>query len=117
MRIGHTELFVRDVQSAKKFYVDVLGFSVVAEPSNGRVAWLALGTRELLLRPGNPPGNGTNYPQARSGIVLYTDDLAAMIERLTGRGLKITGADSDGCAAFTDPDGNWFQIVNPADHG
>jgi catechol 2,3-dioxygenase-like lactoylglutathione lyase family enzyme len=116
MRIGHTELFVGDPQASKKFYVDVLGFKVISDQADGRIVWVALGEREILLRPGTPPASPPEYPKTRSGIVLYTDDLPGTLDRLQSRGLVINGRDADGCAAFTDPDGNWFQLVDPAGH-
>jgi catechol 2,3-dioxygenase-like lactoylglutathione lyase family enzyme len=105
---------VRDIQAARRFYVDVLGFENVDEQHRGRIVWLKLGDREFLLRPGKPPAAETAYQQARAGIVLFTDDLPATLAALTARGLEIKGDDGPGCHTFTDLDGNWFQLVNPA---
>jgi hypothetical protein len=50
------------------------------------------------------------------GIVLYCDDLDAKLAELKSRGLEIRGTDgSPRCPTFTDPDGHWFQLVNPAE--
>lgn len=114
MYAGHLELMVKDPQAAKGFYTNVLGFEVTAEQHGGKIVWLKLGEREFLLRPGNPPPAGDTYQKARAGIVLFTDDLPATLEKLKERGLQLKGDDGPGCHTFTDPDGNWFQLVNPA---
>lgn len=114
LRLGHVELFVRDPQAAKAFYVDVLGFEVEAEQHGGRVVWLRLSDRALLLRPGTPPSPGASYQATRAGLVLFTDDLDASLASLRARGLEVRGDDGPGCVTFTDPEGNWFQLVNPA---
>jgi len=115
LRHGHLELFVADINAAKAFYMEVLGFELVAEQHGGKIVWLKLGDREFLLRPGKPPAAGNSYQQARAGIVLYTDDVGATLKQLQARGLNLRGDDGPGCHTFTDPDGNWFQLVNP-DH-
>jgi len=111
MRIGHIELFVTDPARARRFYEDVLGFTV-AEEQEGGFVWLTLDGTEVLLRPGKPGATPAVYANARSGLVLYTEDLAAKIEELTARGLELHGTDG-ACPAFHDPDGHWFQLVAP----
>jgi hypothetical protein len=50
-------------------------------------------------------------------FVLYTDDLEGSPQRLVDHGVEINETvDSDKCYTFTDPDGNWFQLVDPNDH-
>jgi catechol 2,3-dioxygenase-like lactoylglutathione lyase family enzyme len=116
MRIGHIELFVTDPARARKFYEDVLGFELV-ETQGERIVWLKSGDALILLRPGTPHDASADYQSARSGTVLYTDDLAAAMQTLRSRGLVFNGCDgSDACPTFTDPDGNWFQLVDPSDH-
>jgi catechol 2,3-dioxygenase-like lactoylglutathione lyase family enzyme len=114
MRIGHIELFVNDPAASKAFYTHVLGAELVDEQAAGRVVWVKLGDNELLLRPGEPGDSAEIYKQARSAICLYTDDLDAEVARLKLRGLAFEGDDGPGCPTFRDPDGNWFQLVNPA---
>ncbi len=76
MRAAHTKLFVADPPASKSFHVGVLGGEVVAVRA-GRFVWMKLGEMELLLRPGSPGPHATTYAEARTGIVLYTDDLPA----------------------------------------
>ncbi|MCB9896265.1 MAG: VOC family protein [Planctomycetes bacterium] len=113
MRIGHIELFVKDPLAAKEFYTGVLGAELVSEQADGRIVWVKLGELEILLRPGEPGDSPDIYKLARSGICLYTDDLDTEIARLKLRGLAFEGDDGEGCPTFRDPDGNWFQLVNP----
>jgi catechol 2,3-dioxygenase-like lactoylglutathione lyase family enzyme len=113
MRIGHIELFVRDPLASRDFYVGVLGFQHVA--TQGRNAWVKLQDTEILLRLGEPPAAAEDY--SGSAIVLYVKDLQAAAERLRARGLIFAGTDgSPKCLTFKDPDGHWFQLVNPNDH-
>jgi catechol 2,3-dioxygenase-like lactoylglutathione lyase family enzyme len=114
MRIGHIELFTKDPAAAKEFYQDVLGAELVEEQADGRILWFKIGDLQILLRPGNPGESLDLYKLARAGIVLYTDDLDVEVLRLKRRGLAFEGDDGPGCPTFRDPDGNWFQLVNPA---
>ncbi len=114
---GHIELFVADPERARAFYEKVLGLEVVAVQSEGKVVWLRLGGLQLLVRPGTPPAGGARYQDASAALVLYTDGLEAARRDLAARGLVFRGDDGPGCPTFTDPDGHWFQLVDPRDHG
>lgn len=114
MRIGHTEIFVTDPVASRDFYERVLGFEVV-QVQHGKFVWLRLGGREVLLRPGAPRAPSPDYQHSGSAIVLFTDDLDATRRELEARGLVFRGDDGPRCLTFTDPDGHWFQLVDP-DH-
>src|SRR5262245_21165663 len=115
MQFGHIEIFASDTQRSRRFYEGVLGFEVTA--IQGQLVWLQKDNVEILLRPGQPPAPAGRYQDAPFGIVLYTDDLLSTMAELRGRGLVFKGTiDSDKCHTFTDPDGNWFQLVDPGDH-
>jgi len=117
MQIGHLELFVRDVAASRDFYRDVLGFTVTVA-QGPELVWLAMGGFEILLRGGPGAEAAGRYEDAPFGIVLYTDDLAETRQRLIERGLLFRGTvDTEKCLVFTDPDGHWFQLVDPEDHG
>lgn len=117
LKLGHIELFVKDPQVSKEFYTNVLGFKLVEEQGEGNFVWLSSGESLILLRPGDGSQKGSDYSSASAGIVLYTDDLPAAKKELLSRGLEFKGTDgSDNCLTFTDPDGNWFQLVNPGEH-
>jgi hypothetical protein len=51
------------------------------------------------------------------GIVLYTSNVEKVLKELVDKVLQVKGTvDSSKCYTFTDPDGNWFQLVDPDDH-
>ena len=117
MKIGHIELFVADPAQARQFYEEVLGFEVTAVQGNGQFIWLKLGDTEILLRPGQESPFISAYDQATAGLVLYTHTLEQTASKLAQRGLQFKGTDGDDeCLTFTDPDGHWFQLVNPEAH-
>lgn len=116
MRIGHTEIFVSDPQASKRFYTDVLGFDLEAD-QGGQFIWLKNGDSVFLLRPGRKAQGAPSYGDSASALVLYTNDLDASVATLKERGLEFRGTDgSDRCPTFSDPDGNWFQLVDPSEH-
>jgi catechol 2,3-dioxygenase-like lactoylglutathione lyase family enzyme len=117
MHIGHIELFVTDPAQARQFYEEVLGFEVTAVQGSGQFIWLKLGDTEILLRPGQESPFISAYDQATAGLVFYTGNLEQTAHKLSQRGLKFQSSDSDDdCLAFTDPDGHWFQLVDPEAH-
>ena len=114
MEFGHVELFVRDMEAARRFYVDLLGGEVLVEQGNGRYLWVEFGERELLLRVGDPGKPADSYNDAGVGLVLYTDSLAADVERLLGAGVTCEAMpDEPSCFSLQDPDGHWWQLVEP----
>ena len=116
MKLGHIELFVADPGKSLAFYRDVLGCEVGEIQGGGRCVWLKLGDVEILLREGKAIERSLTYSAGSVGFVLYTDDLDKLTTELKLRGLVFTGNDgSDKEPTFVDPDGHWFQIVNPRD--
>jgi catechol 2,3-dioxygenase-like lactoylglutathione lyase family enzyme len=116
LNFGHIEVFVKDPMISKDFYIDVLGFELETI-QNEKFVWLKSGNYVILLRPGKETQTAGNYQSAKTGFVLYTNDLEFTKQDLISRGLVFKGTDgSDKCLTFTDTDGNWFQLVNPAEH-
>lgn len=114
--IGHIELFVADPIASREFYVTTLGFELVAVQDE-QFVWIKSGAMEILLRPGANNNPVATYNATSGGIALYTDDVENTAEILRKRGLEFRGTDGwEYCLTFTDPDGHWFQLVNP-DHG
>ena len=99
MRFGHLELPTSDPAASMAYYVDTLGFELVANQGDTFI-WVKKGGLEILLRPRG------DYPMPN--VVFYSDDPASEVE----------GARRQGeCWHFEDPDGNGFQVVDPgADH-
>jgi catechol 2,3-dioxygenase-like lactoylglutathione lyase family enzyme len=116
MKLGHIEIFVTDSAKSKMFYNEVLGFETI-EVQHEKFVWLKLNDNVILLRPGKNELHVNEYKNTNSAIVFYTNDLNKTKQKLISKGLVFSGTDgSDRCLTFTDPDGNWFQLVNPDEH-
>ena len=115
---------VTDVESAIRFYVDLLGFEVVMHPAP-QFAMLRYGDLVLLL---NKPGIGGGGHAADDGRLpepggwnrfqLTVDDLKAMVTRLKAAGCRIrtdliTGQGGSQ-AVIEDPSGNPIELFRPA---
>ncbi len=115
MKLGHIELFVKDPLKSRDFYLSI-GFKLI-EVQNDRYVWLDAGPIHILLRPGSERKGTESYADGPMGLVIYTDDLDATIAALTKQGVAFRGTDGpERCLTFTDPDGHWFQLVDPNNH-
>jgi len=118
MTISHIKLLsvpVTDQDRALSFYVDALGFDLVADNSMGpdqrwvQVAPKGADTSITLVTwlPTMPAGS-------LKGLVLETDDLDGDVVALTGRGVAIDGGIQDEpwgrYVTFDDPDGNGIVL-------
>jgi len=113
MKLGHVEIFAKDTMKSKDFYVNVLGFEI-EEIQHDKLIWMKFNDHLFLLRPGKKDLQTSEYKDSDIGFVFYTDDLEKTRKALASRGLEFKGTDgSDSCLTFTDPDGNWFQLVDP----
>ena len=110
---------VRDQDRAKAFYVDVLGFELVADESMGP------GMRWVQVRPSGAATSITlvtwfasMVPGSTKGTVLETDDLDGDVVRLRGLGVGIPGeveaAPWGRSVTFDDPDGNGLVLQETA---
>jgi catechol 2,3-dioxygenase-like lactoylglutathione lyase family enzyme len=116
MEFGHVEILVEDPKRAQQFYCDVLGFELVSI-QNEQFIWLKKGQLEILIRPGQKQETASRYEDVGIGFVVYTDNVEESLTELRKKGVEIKGTvDSSKCYTFTDPNGNWFQLVNPNDH-
>ena len=126
-RIGHVALRVRDLQRAKKFYTEVMGFKVAEEdPEHGNDVFMSLGhddhndghTFDLVQvedpQTASPPPdrNGVGYAhiaikvdthdnlkEAHAHLVSHRVTVDRMIEHTNQRSIY-----------FADPDGNRLEI-------
>lgn len=111
MRLGHVELFCKDCETTRDFYVFHLGFEQT-EIQGGKFIWLRSDGFELLLRPGRTPKSPPDYSQARAALVIYCSDIVAMSEKLVHHNVPMGAPDgSPDCITFQDPDGRWLQAV------
>lgn len=119
--VGHLEVLAADLAAAERFYVEGLGFAVTDRqgPPGGppSALWLAAGPLAVLLRRGRPGPRATSHAEAGLAPVIYTDDVPALLARLSRLGVAPVGDDGPGCPLVRDPDGTWWQVVDPRAHG
>ena len=117
--IGGYSIRVADLDAAKRFYVETLGFEVRYD-----VVWI-YDMRYVAL---SPPGastflhlvQGEDASPEERGLLLVTRDVHADYAELTRRGVVFdaevgpTGVPPLGdAAAFSDPDGNRWTLIEP----
>jgi predicted enzyme related to lactoylglutathione lyase len=123
MNITHTRLVtlpVSDQARAKDFYVDTLGFELVADRQLGLVRWLQVAPRGAQTGFTLASAEQGFEPGSMTGIMLETADLDADCAQLAAAGAAIEGpADFPWGrqATLTDPDGNSFVLTAPAATG
>ena len=110
---------VSDVDRAKAFYADQLGFALDVDHRAGDAFRVV-----QLTPPGSPTsivfGSGMPLaePGTTKGVQLVVDDIDAARAELAGRGVQITeiqqlgpeGSPGSRFASFTDPDGNGWSL-------
>jgi catechol 2,3-dioxygenase-like lactoylglutathione lyase family enzyme len=123
--LRHLALNVRDLERMKRFYVDVLGFSVEWEPDADNV-YLSSGIDNLALhRAATPPaGPASSAGPSASGaldhlglIVGTAGEVDGWAAYLASRAVPIdaqprTHRDGARSLYFRDPDGNRVQIIH-----
>jgi len=113
--LRHLALNARDLEAMKRFYVDVLGFTVEWEPDPDNV-YLTSGTDNLALhRSTAPPSAGAL--DHLGVIVRSAEDVDQWASFLESRGVTLdakprTHRDGARSCYFSDPDGNKVQIIH-----
>ncbi len=119
MTITHISVLsvpVTDQDRARDFYVDTLGFDLVADnPMGPDQRWVQVAPHDgqtgltLVTWFENMP------PGSVQGLVLQTPDVDAEAERLRAAGVALTGpedAEWGRFVTFTDPDGNGIVLTS-----
>jgi catechol 2,3-dioxygenase-like lactoylglutathione lyase family enzyme len=112
--IHHVSLNVQDVAEATNFYVDVLGFSVLATRPDFSFpgSWLQAGAQQVHLI-----GEAKNAPDRRQHFALQVDSLSAWMSHLDGLGVAYRHATylpGAGDQIFLhDPWGNRIELNQP----
>jgi catechol 2,3-dioxygenase-like lactoylglutathione lyase family enzyme len=114
MRIEVVFLGVTDVDRAKSFYVDQVGFHADHDQT------VHEGLRFVQL---TPPGSACSVafgegltempPGAQQGVMMVVDDVAAQRERLVANGVDASEVDVQPWGSFitfADPDGNTWSL-------
>jgi catechol 2,3-dioxygenase-like lactoylglutathione lyase family enzyme len=136
-RVSHVNVWVHDQDEALSFYTGKLGFEVredVTLEQFGNYRWLTVGPASqpdlnLILSLPGPPAIGPEDAEelmalvakgAASGggnVIFNTDDVLATYEDLRARGVEFTQEPMERSygidAAFRDPTGNLFRIMQP----
>ncbi|MCO7203035.1 VOC family protein [Microbacterium sp. CnD16-F] len=104
--VGHVHLSVGDVETARSFYVDTLGFDVTAELSGSALFVSAGGYHHhMAMNVWNSRGAGPRMPALGLGRVDLAlpdrDGLGELSERLRHHGVQ--AADDGRTVTFTDP--------------
>jgi catechol 2,3-dioxygenase-like lactoylglutathione lyase family enzyme len=113
MRLGHVELFCKDCEKTRDFYVGVLGFEE-AEVQAQKYIWLRSDASEILLRPNgrSSKSKANMYAESQIAMVIYCQDLNSLAERLSLADAKVSESDEvPDVFTFQDPDGRWLQAV------
>jgi serine phosphatase RsbU (regulator of sigma subunit)/predicted enzyme related to lactoylglutathione lyase len=121
LRLQHVTLFVRDQDRSLQFFVNLLGFGLVADyrvPNGGR--WVAVappdGTAILaLVAPKPDDAEYNNIGQAKQ-IVFLTEDVGTKYQEWRERGVGFLHPPKEPAwggifTTFADPDGNTFVLV------
>jgi predicted enzyme related to lactoylglutathione lyase len=118
----HVPILVRDQDKALDFYVNKLGFEKRNDYAlKGRPRWLTVAlpgaTQEFAL----VKGEFIVDPRGEEGyqFTLTTSDCRAEVAKLKSRGLAVEAVDMPFgvLAKFRDPDGNRFNLLQPAKGG
>ena len=107
--VHHVSINVEDVETAKRFYTEVLGLSERADrPDFGfGGAWLNAGDQQVHLIAAPPP------PSQGQHFALRVDDLASVISELRAGGVEVSDAIpvATSLQAFlNDPSGNQIEL-------
>jgi len=121
LRIFFSTVFVRDHDRSLQFYLDQLGFSLVADNRfEGGGRWVAVappdGSAILALVVPDPGSEEYDLIGRARQIVFITEDVNAKYEEWRKRGVRFhhppqTPIWGGMFTGFEDPDGNWFGLV------
>ena len=107
--IDHVVLHVQDLERSKKFYIDLLGFTVAHE--GGRQSFLSCGSQQVaLFEVGSElhAGSEMNHMALRLAAGEY-GEVKAVLETA---GVEVHGRPGDDrCLYFNDPDGHRLQVL------
>ena len=116
---SHVAVSVTDLDAARDFYRDVLGFEVPRPDFGVPGLWLRVGDLQLHLGVADePPSPGPGFPHF--ALYVPSEDFDATIDAVRAAGTKMVGEPSTRVdfgttvhAAFiTDPSGNVIELTD-----
>jgi predicted enzyme related to lactoylglutathione lyase len=125
MKIKLAKVYVDDQEKALRFYTDVLGFTRMADFSQGPYRWLTVaspeepGGTELQLALNDNPAAKTYqqavFRQGQPAVMFYTEDAQGDYERIKARGAEFTmpptAVTGSTIAMLNDTCGNLVQLT------
>jgi catechol 2,3-dioxygenase-like lactoylglutathione lyase family enzyme len=117
MKLGKIMIFVSDLEAAKRFYCDILGFPLKDETDN-RLAFVHEGCDFIAFKC-ESDASVENYSQvARSVFVFEVASIDQTLQELRAKGVRFLHQepaenDFSRYAAFVDPFGNVHEIYEP----
>lgn len=115
-RVGHVHLQVGDIESARQFYIDTLGFEKTVEIPGSALFVSAGGYHHhMAMNVWNSRGAGPRIPALGLGRVDITvpgsDDIGALLERTKHHGVPTR--DDGRSVSFDDPWGSLIRVAAP----
>jgi predicted enzyme related to lactoylglutathione lyase len=117
MGIDHIQIIsipVSDQDRARDFYLDVLGWELVADNDAGEKRWVEVAPRHGQTSFALVTWFPEMKPGSMQGIVLATTDIEKAYTVLVERGIEFHGPIEDGpfsrITSFSDPDGNGLVL-------
>jgi catechol 2,3-dioxygenase-like lactoylglutathione lyase family enzyme len=115
--LRHLALNARDLEAMKRFYVDLLGFTIEWEPDPDNI-YLTSGRDNLALHRSTDGRSTSGQALDHLGLIVTTaDDVDRWAAFLESRGVTIdarpkTHRDGARSCYVKDPDGNSVQIIH-----
>ena len=115
------QLFVSDIESAKKWYKGMLGAKIITDYPEWKCSLISIGGTQIDM--GQPIADwGLNWRDAKKrvgkqiGLLIEVDDIDKEYERLTRKGVKFLFKPKkaewkETIADFLDMDGNRLRLV------
>lgn len=119
LKPGPIQIFVSDLEKAKKWYSKVLGMKIIEEYSDFKCVLMKLGRIEFDIGIPNPSW-GKDWKKVKIGgrtpIFFETDDIFKTVNKLKKKGVKFIKEPyktpwKEYKAIFIDPDGNEFSLI------
>jgi len=119
LKLGPIQIFVSDLEKAKKWYTEILGMKLVKEYPDLSCILMKLGKTEFDIGVPDPSwGEGWNKVKigGRTPIFFETDNIKKTVKELKKKGVKFVEELSkrpwgEMKAVFADPYGNEFNLI------
>jgi len=119
IRLYSIQIFVSNIEKAKKWYSEVLGMDLIDEDDELKVLHMKLNGMNFYIETPNPKwGQGWDTVKigGRTQIIFAAADIEQTVKELKQKGARIVEEISKRPwgrykAVFADPDGNEFNLV------